>query len=220
MFEDSRTSTRPRRGHFDLAVLMTFLAVVAVEAAVFVWQATPPGVEGEGTSHVAIGTRPPGFTLRRLSDNEQINLFDLRGKVVWMVFWGAWNEPSRRQLPELSKLYEKLKDDARFELVTVLCEMPTRDVGWDELMIPAAQEFMTKYKIDVPVYLDETGDGRRTFSILQEHFPTNVIIDAQGRVQGVWPNYFPELHRELLPVLNKWIDQTPPPKGAEASPAG
>lgn len=221
MFENhlSAASGR-RRGHFDVAVLITFIAVVVLEVAVFLWQVGPPGVEGEGTRHVTIGTRPPGFTLRRLSDDQQINLFDFRDKVVWMVFWGAWNEPSRRQLPELSKLYAKLKEDERFELVTVLCELPTRAIGWDTMMIPAAQEFMAENDVDVPVYLDETGDGRRTFNIVQENFPTNVIIDAQGRLQGVWPSYFPTLHEELLPVLNKWLDNAPAPKVSEDSPAG
>lgn len=207
-----------RRGHFDVAVLVTFLAAVALEVAVFIWQSGPVGVEGEGTHHPDIGTRPPsGFSLRRVSDNQQVNLFDLHGKVVWLVFWGPWNKPSLHQLPELNKLYATLKDDPRFELVTVVCELPTRRPGDDPDMIPEAQDFMTKNKIDVPVYLDETGDARRAFGILQENFPTNVVIDAQGRMQGVWPNYFPELHQVLLPVLRKWLDAVPiSPAGAEA----
>jgi hypothetical protein len=210
-----------RGGHFDVAVLFTFLAVVGLEVAVFIWQAGPVGVPDEGTSHVDIGTRPPtGFALRRLGEEQQVNLVDLRDKVVWLVFWGEWSEPSRRQITELSKIFAELRDDPRFELVTVLCEYPTRQVGYDLLMIPSAEKFIQENELDLPVYLDETGDARRAFHILPDDYPTNVIIDAQGRVQGRWQNYFPELHDAILPVVKKWLEEVPGSQQRRASPAG
>ncbi|MBI3466351.1 MAG: TlpA family protein disulfide reductase [Planctomycetes bacterium] len=198
--------SRNRGAKVDLAVPIAFVVAAAISAASYYLQTQPLRGEGQGTAHVAVGTFPPiGFALRQWKGSEQINLLDLHGKVIWLNFWGAWCNPARQQMIELDKIFADLKDHPRFALVTVLCEIPTSSPGLDPSRDLLAEEFVTAANLTLPVYVDESGDARRAFQIQPEQYPTNVLLDAEGRVRGIWTAYEAGLHDQILPELRRWL---------------
>jgi cytochrome c biogenesis protein CcmG, thiol:disulfide interchange protein DsbE len=51
---------------------------------------------------LVVGKQAPPITLNTL-DGKQIDLRDLRGKVVIVTFWATWCDPCREELPLLSR---------------------------------------------------------------------------------------------------------------------
>jgi cytochrome c biogenesis protein CcmG, thiol:disulfide interchange protein DsbE len=51
---------------------------------------------------LVVGKMAPPITLKTL-DGKQIDLRDLRGKVVILTFWATWCDPCREELPLLSR---------------------------------------------------------------------------------------------------------------------
>lgn len=64
-----------------------------------------------------MGGEAPDFS-QNTPEGEELNLKDLRGKVVLVDFWASWCGPCRRENPNVVKLYEKYKDKG-FEILGV-----------------------------------------------------------------------------------------------------
>jgi outer membrane lipoprotein-sorting protein len=56
-----------------------------------------------------IGREAFDFTLKDL-DGREVNLRDLRGKVVLLSFWASWCDPCRAEMPSIEKLHREFKD--------------------------------------------------------------------------------------------------------------
>lgn len=56
----------------------------------------------------------------RLKDAEwnYFNFDEAKGKVVFINFWASWNLPSRAQLDDIQKLYDRYKDKIKFYIIT------------------------------------------------------------------------------------------------------
>jgi thiol-disulfide isomerase/thioredoxin len=65
------------------------------------------------------------FDLQAL-DGRQWTLGDLKGKVAFVNVWATWCGPCREELPEVQKLYERLRDRKDVVLLTLNVD---RDVG-------------------------------------------------------------------------------------------
>jgi cytochrome c biogenesis protein CcmG/thiol:disulfide interchange protein DsbE len=58
---------------------------------------------------VGVGETVPDFVLTTF-DGDQIDIEDLRGKVVVINFWASWCKPCEQEAAELEKAYQNFKD--------------------------------------------------------------------------------------------------------------
>lgn len=132
----------------------------------------------------------PGITFVD-TDGQAITPDQLAGKVVAVNFWATWCHPCKVEIPALTRLYEKYKDQG-FVLLGVMGD----DVGNPELEA-FSREFGLRYPV---IRLDyEVGDA---FG-LPRGYPTTYVYDRTGRLRfdemrAIREAPFEKLIRELL----------------------
>ncbi len=101
------------------------------------------------------------------ADWNYFNFKKSEGKVVFINFWASWHLPSRAQLKDIEKLYERYKGEIDFYLIT------------DEEKEPV-EAFMAKNKYNFPV----------TYQIIGEASPIKLLkpsgcylIDKNGLIR-------------------------------------
>ncbi len=99
-------------------------------------------------------------------------LADLRGKAVLINFWASWCEPCRAEMPSLQTLAEFYGPDKLVVLAVNFKEG-----------VSAAQRFVERSKLQLPVLLDPFGQTARQWGATA--FPTTILIGADGRVRGM-----------------------------------
>ena len=99
----------------------------------------------------------------------QLQLGQLKGKLVLVNFWATWCEPCRAEMPSLSQL-AKGYDPKTFEVVAV---------SVDEAWAPV-EKFLAP---DSPfkVVLDQGGRVSQAWGTSK--FPESYLVDAEGRVR-------------------------------------
>jgi thiol-disulfide isomerase/thioredoxin len=109
-------------------------------------------------------------------DGLQIELAQLRGRVVLLDFWASWCGPCRAALPELRRLGERFAPQGLVLLGINLDEdraamraaMAEHGIGWPQIGGDPAREISTRYGVS--------------------GIPTTVLIDRDGRLfmSGHW----------------------------------
>jgi len=100
--------------------------------------------------------------------NENITLHDLKGKVIFLHFWGTWCPDCRLEMPEIEKFYQKNKSKVSFIMVAV--EKGNAD---EKLEI----FFKENPYYTFPVYKEF---GKLNLQLQPEQYPTTFIIDKKG----------------------------------------
>jgi len=95
------------------------------------------------------------------------NLKNLRGKVLFLNFWGTWCPPCRTEWPTIQKLYDLKKDKLEFALIAM------QDQEDD------VKKFLKENNYTVPVYIAESPLDPK---ILPVAFPTSYLIGKDGRI--------------------------------------
>ncbi len=127
-----------------------------------------------------VGERFPDLVY---ADSGKHTVAGLRGKVAVLHFWGSWCGPCRREMPEVQRLYESLKDHKDIAIVP----MQVRET------FAVARRWAEVQKLHLPLYdsgaigdMDaklRLADG----SMLSDReiaasFPTTYVIDKRGIV--------------------------------------
>lgn len=144
------------------------------------------GLSPERIAAAPIGTtradRYPNLALRA-PDGKPMTLADLRGKVVFLHYWGSWCPPCKIEFPELQALYDALAGDPNVAFVVV----QAREA------IATSRTWAAQRAITLPLY-DSGHQGRedRSFRLgdgstlddrqLAPVYPTTYVLDAQGAV--------------------------------------
>ena len=104
-----------------------------------------------------------------------------KGKVVLVNFWATWCEPCRKEMPELSKMYNRLKAKG-LELITISADEPE-----DE---KAAIAFLAKAGIGDPAYLKQAKNDDKFISGIDAKWsgalPALILYDKTGKKVKVW----------------------------------
>ena len=104
-----------------------------------------------------------------------------KGKVVLVNFWATWCEPCRKEMPELSKMYNALKAKG-LELITISADEPE-----DE---KAAIAFLSKAGIGDPAYLKQAKNDDKFISGIDAKWsgalPALILYDKTGKKVKVW----------------------------------
>jgi cytochrome c biogenesis protein CcmG/thiol:disulfide interchange protein DsbE len=140
------------------------------------------------------GGPAPEFRLKSLSGEER-TLADYRGKIILLNFFASWCGPCNAEAPHLEKEYwQKLRDQA-----VVVVGIDTAE---HEDPMGNARHFQEQHALTYPILMDIEGKAREAFGVIA--FPTNVIIDREGKVRNVVTGFDPaELDQTLQRLMGK-----------------
>ncbi|EMI12114.1 thiol-disulfide oxidoreductase [Bacillus stratosphericus LAMA 585] len=114
------------------------------------------------------GSIAPNFVLQSV-DGERIELKDLKGKGIFLNFWGTWCGPCKQEFPYMANQYEVFKDRG-VEIVAV-------NVGESNI---AVKNFMDAYGVNFPVAMDKDRQVTEAYDITP--LPTTFLINPEGKV--------------------------------------
>jgi thiol-disulfide isomerase/thioredoxin len=142
------------------------------------------------------GNKPTPPLARADLAGRNVDLNDMRGRVVLVNFWATWCEPCRDEMPSLARLQQKLKGRP-FEVLAVNFGESSDKVS----------DFVRKEGWSVPVLLDP--DKQTAAAWGAKGLPMTFLVDAKGRVR-----YFAFGERdwsegESLRVVEKLVAEAP-----------
>lgn len=151
-------------------------------------------VEADSTSLTRRGEAVPGFSITTL-DGQQLNIQDLRGKVLWLNFFATWCPPCKAEMPELEKEVWRKHHDDKFILIAV-----GREHSSEELRV-----FREEQGYTFPIAADP---NREIFSLFATaNIPRNYIIDREGKIAVQSMGYTADEFRELLHALDRLLKE-------------
>ena len=115
-------------------------------------------------------TRQVEVLLQDLNGTD-VNIYDFKGKIVFLNFWATWCPTCVVEMPSMEKLHRKLKDQD-FALVTISIQDSAAEV----------QVFFKQNQLTFTALLDTIGKTIPEFAI--RAIPTTLILDKSGRIVG------------------------------------
>lgn len=197
----SRTAT-------TLRIWLLFAAVAGVVLLLISLLWRRPG-GGVGRSHPGVGQKLPSVELTPLTtDGDPVTSVDLAGRVVVLNFWGTWCPPCLMELPHIAQLGQRYGDEKRFKLLAVSCGggPPTND-RIDDLQRPTVA-LLQRARLPLAAYADPGGQTRERLAdagLFEHGYPTNLVVDRQGIVRGVWIGYRPGVEHELAALVDELL---------------
>ncbi len=189
-------------------VLVILILGLLVILSVWALQPEKQSVDGDadGVTHPAVGQPMGSFQLTPLvGDTHPVTLESLRGEVVLLNFWGTWCPPCMMEFPHLVEMNDRLKSDQRFRFVPVACGPGGSEVPAEELRTET-EAYVAKLETKLDVYSDP-GAGARMSIVKSAQlsgfgYPTTVLLDRDGTIQGLWKGYAPGLESEMEKAIN------------------
>ncbi len=132
------------------------------------------------------GSIAPNFVLQSV-DGDRIELKDLKGKGVFLNFWGTWCGPCKQEFPYMANQYEVFKDRG-VEIVAV-------NVAESKI---AVKNFMESYGVNFPVAMDKDRQVTEAYDIGQ--LPTTLLLNPEGKVIKVIKRTMTE--RQIYEYMN------------------
>jgi peroxiredoxin len=103
---------------------------------------------------------------------ETVKLSQLRGKVVLLDFWATWCEPCKKELPILSKMAPRLKEQG-VEIVTVNIDEKKDN----------AEAFLKEHGLNLTVVYDK--DHKIVGDYEPPKMPTSFVVDRSGVIRAI-----------------------------------
>ena len=159
-------------------------------SAIMVLMLTGLSAQTDEASNVKTGDLVPEFKVK-MFDGKEINMKDLRGKVVLINFWAVWCPYCVQELAVVQKeIIDKFK-------------------GKDFVFLPISRED-TYEKIDAfrkekghtfPMGMDPDRSIYNLFA--KTSIPRNYVIDKNGKIVYMDKGYNPEMLKELVKNIEK-----------------
>ncbi len=137
----------------------------------------------------------PNFKFTDLA-GQPVTPEQLKGKVVYLDFWGTQCQPCRQSLPQVEKVFAKYKDNSNVAFLAVSVDPPA--VENKEL-----EQIFADLKVSIPIVRDLEGHGARQFIL--RAIPTSFLIGKDGRVQDFQIGYQPTLETDLPAKIEKLL---------------
>lgn len=128
------------------------------------------------TEEIEKSMRPPQYPSQTLAvydwkvtslDGQNLNMADLKGKVVFLNFWATWCAPCVAELPNLQRLYEKTKDNK-----IVFAFISQEDSA-------TVKRFMTEKAYSFPAYILA---DQPPMVFKSEIVPTTFVLSPDGTI--------------------------------------
>ena len=115
-------------------------------------------------------------------DGKTVKLSDFKGKKVYINMWASWCGPCMREIPELEKTYQKLKDNKDVVFLSMTSpndaefkNQSPQDKSKD-VILKKAKELGATY----PVLFDV--NDRFIINYAIRSFPTHIFINSDGTI--------------------------------------
>ena len=134
-------------------------------------------------------------------DGKEVKLSDFKGKKVYINVWASWCGPCLREIPELEKVYQKVK--AREDIVFLSITSPNDEVFKNQnpsdkskdVILAKAKELNLTY----PVLFDVNDRFLINYGI--RSFPSHIFINSDGTIAKRVPGSLTE--EKLIEELEK-----------------
>ncbi|KGA98553.1 thiol-disulfide oxidoreductase [Alkalihalobacillus alcalophilus ATCC 27647 = CGMCC 1.3604] len=131
------------------------------------------------------GNEAVNFALEDL-DGEMIVLDELKGKGVFINFWGTFCPPCVREMPIMEELYQEYQDQG-IEIVAVNASEPPLTV----------ERFASRLDLTFPIVIDNGRNVIDAYGI--RPLPTTVLVDEEGTIVRVFSGLLTEeIIREFM----------------------
>lgn len=157
------------------AVILIVMGLLMASGGLKGMNATAPQDNGDGED----ASLAPSFVLRDQYDRE-ISFADMRGKIVYMNFWGTWCPICVGELDSVQELYDKYRDSEDIAVLTFVFPNSGKETDSEGI-----KQFLREHGYDFPVLFDEEGTLFYQYGI--SAFPTTIFIDQNQRVYGYAP---------------------------------
>ena len=148
------------------------LAHRCLECSVAVWQSLLPSAPVQANLKPPSGrTLAPDFNLKD-ANGRDVNLADLKGKVVLVNFWATWCHGCQVEIPWF---VEFQKEYASRGLVVVGISMD--DDGWRSV-----KPWIGEKKVNYPIVIGNEGLGKQYGLV---GMPLTALVDREGRIADV-----------------------------------
>lgn len=131
-----------------------------------------------------VGSDAPDFALRSAA-GPNLRLSEHEGDVVMLNFWATWCGPCRQEMPQLEKIYSRLRPGG-FTLLGI-------NVDGDP---ERARRMAEEVGVSFPVLFDDEKRVSKLYDI--RAMPVTVLIDRDGLVRQVHHGYRPGVETSYL----------------------
>lgn len=114
------------------------------------------------------GNAVPAVKVKDLRGKE-LDLATTRGKVLLINFWATWCGPCKHEIPDLSRLHRKYRDQGLLILGFTVDSGSASDVA----------PFLSEFGIEYPVYM---ADEVRDQFYREPGIPMTIVVDRKGQV--------------------------------------
>jgi thiol-disulfide isomerase/thioredoxin len=102
-------------------------------------------------------------------NNTELNLYDLKGKVIFLNFWASWCPPCRAEMPTIQSLYNKMQNRKDIVFVMVSLDNDTSK----------AKSFIKERGFNFPVYF-LNGYFPKIYD--SGTIPSTYVISKEGKI--------------------------------------
>jgi len=106
------------------------------------------------------------FSLSGIVNATDVNLNELKGKVVFINYWATWCPPCRAEMPSIQSLYDDYKD--KIEFIFITSDNSSK-----------VERFYSNYNYEFPTYNMLSNPSQE---ISTQSIPATFILDKQTKI--------------------------------------
>ncbi|MBR1767694.1 MAG: redoxin family protein [Prevotella sp.] len=141
------------------------------------------------------GDKAPDFTIT-LTDGRQLNLSDLRGKLVMIQFTASWCGVCRKEMPFIERdIWQRHKDNPNFVLIGIDRDEPLEKVV----------NFAKQTGVTYPLGLDPGANIYAKYALRKSGITRNILIDKDGTIIKRTRLYKEDEFSSLVETIDKYL---------------